>query len=217
MTRARVIWCARRLRDDESGATMVEFAIVLALFLLIFFALIDFGRLGFDSVMAQKATHNAARIAVVRPPVCADVPTTNARANSESTENFGTQCREVNGLCAAPGPFVCTLDDPAEGTQARGTADEIWRRVGGLLPGNATRADIRVTYESDPELGFLGGPYIPIVSVEIVDLDFQFVTPLGGLAGLAGAANAGDLGSPLGFPSMRASLPAEDLNHGGGQ
>lgn len=195
-------------RGDESGATLVEFAIVLAVFLLLFFAIIDFARLGFEAVMARKATHNAARIAVVRPAVCPNVPqVTPARTGTGA--RFGTLCRDASAPCASPGPFVCSL------TEANASSNEIWNSINGLLPSNAERSNVRLRYESDPNLGFLGGPYVPLVTVELIDLDFNFVTPLGGLARLAGAANAQDLRNSLPFPSMRATLPAEDLAHGG--
>jgi len=198
----------RRARDD-SGATLVEFAITLALFLLLFFALIDFGRLGFSYVLAQKATHNAARIAVVRPPVCAGVPTMNQRPTG-GTATFGTMCRDGTSVCTSPGPFQCL------GVDTNATANEIWTRIAGLMPAGATVANLRFTYATDPTLGFLGGPYVPIVTVEVVNFEFQFVSPLGALANMAGAANAQGLGENINFPSMSVSMPAEDLAHGTG-
>ena len=59
-----------RFAGDEDGATLVEFAIVLAIFMFIFFGLIDFARLGFSNVLAEKATEKAVRMAVVRPAIC---------------------------------------------------------------------------------------------------------------------------------------------------
>ncbi len=195
-------------RGDDSGATLVEFAIVLAVFLLLFFAIIDFARLGFEAVMARKATHNAVRIAVVRPPVCPGVPLVT-QARSGAGARYGTLCRDASAPCASPGPFVCTLTEPSA------SSNEIWNSINGLLPNNAERSHVRLRYESDPNLGFLGGPFVPLVTVELVDLDFNFVTPLAGLARLAGAANAQELRQSLPFPSMRATLPAEDLAQGG--
>jgi hypothetical protein len=68
-------------------------------------------------------------------------------------------------------------------------------------------------------MGFLGGPFTPVVTVEIQNLNFNFIHPLAGLAGLAGATDTTDQadaeanGVPM--PSMSISLPGEDLALGG--
>ena len=71
-----------RFRRDEGGAALVEMGIIMPLFLLLAFGLIDFGRLGFAYVMAQKATEQAVRAAVVRTPACAGVPAATTRSTS---------------------------------------------------------------------------------------------------------------------------------------
>jgi len=75
----RVTYSIRKFARDMGGTTLVELAIVLPIFLLIFFGLIDFGRMGAEYVMAEKAMQRAARIAAVRPPACAGVPTAISR------------------------------------------------------------------------------------------------------------------------------------------
>ena len=50
----------RQFARDESGTTLVEFAVVLPLFLLFVFAMIDFGRMGFEYVLANKAVQSGA-------------------------------------------------------------------------------------------------------------------------------------------------------------
>lgn len=202
----------RRFRDTEDGTALVELAILLPLFLLLFFGLIDFGRMGAEYVMADKAMQRAARIAAVRPPACPGVPTINARgavAPGNVPPRFGTQCSAGASVCASPAAAICT------GNAADPTVAEIWAAIGPMMPVNATPAHLRFRYEYDSEMGFLGGPYVPIVTVEIVSggpsgLNFQFATPLGGLATLAGATGT-PLASTLPFPAMSTSLPAEDL------
>jgi hypothetical protein len=71
-------------------------------------------------------------------------------------------------------------------------------------------------YTFDPNLGFLGGPYTPIVTVDLVDFDFQFITPLGALANLATGGTDSEIPNAITFPNMSASLPAEDLDQGVG-
>ncbi|MGK7651974.1 hypothetical protein ACSQ76_06010 [Roseovarius sp. B08] len=69
------------------------------------------------------------------------------------------------------------------------------------------------SYAFDPNLGFLGGPYTPMVTVSL-DLDnFQFVSPLASLANAAGATNS-NIGSVATYSDFSVSLPAEDLAEG---
>lgn len=199
----------RQFRRDESGATLVELAIVMPLLLLLMFGFVDFSRLGFTYVMTGKAMDRAVRMAVVVSAPCPGLPKANARDLSNSTDpRFGTACRANGGICFNPGIVSCSLatDHP--------TAVLIWSEIEGLMPVNATQANIVLAYEYTPDLGFLGGPYTPVVTARIENLDFQFITPLGALAGLAGSTSSGDLGSDFAFPSMSASLPAEALANG---
>lgn len=199
----------RRFAREETGTALVEFAVVMPLFLLILFSLIDFGRLGFEYVMANKAVQMAARIAVARPPACGGVPNVNTRGTvpvGSVPPYFGTNCRAGANICADPGPKSCA------GSGNNPTVAEIWGKVSALMPSGSTAANLNFTYAFNPDLGFLGGPYTPMVTVEITNLQFQFVTPLDGLARLAGAT--GTLPSTLTFPPLSVSLPAEDLAQG---
>ena len=196
-----------RFRRDESGSTLVEFAIVAPIFLFLVFALIDYGRLGFSYVMAQKATERAVRMAVVRTPACAGVPTQNTRALTAAlTTPYGSAC--TGGICRAFATQSCSGDN------GNATASEIFDAVSVWLPVNATAANLTFTYEYDARLGFLGGPYTPVVTVRIDDVDFDFVTPLGRLAALMGTDPDGRIGQSFAFPSMSVSLPAERLLSG---
>lgn len=190
-----------RFGRGEDGTTLVEMAIVLPIFLLIFLALIDYGRFGADHAMAQKAMERASRIAAVRPPACTGVPATNRRGDAASQRPFGTMCDAEAGLCATVGRISCT------GNAENPTAAEIWGVIGRVLPSGATIANLRFTYDQDVALGFLGGPYVPIVTVELENVDFRFVTPLAALAG----AGPSDLPGTVRMPGMSVSLPGEDL------
>ena len=194
-------------RRDEGGSTLVEFAIVMPLFLLILFGLIDFGRMGFEYVMANKAMQIAARTAVARLPACAGVPATNARgavAGGSVPPYFGTNCRAGATVCAAPAAVTCT------GDIGNATVAEIWGKVQILMPTGASPANLSFSYAYTPDLGFLGGPYTPMVTVKTRDLRFQFVTPLSALAAVAGSTGPSLPGS-LAFPALSVTLPAEDL------
>lgn len=199
----------RFLREDD-GTTLVEFAIVLALFLFFVFALIDFGRLAFRFVVMDKAIQIATRIAVVRPPACPGLPDFNLRGPSTTVppHRFGTSCSVEAGLCANPGTVICT------GSATNATAAEVWSVVAGAMPADATIANLSFRYDFDSDLGFLGGPYVPVVTVEVQNLDFQFVHPLAGLLAMTGSSASGTWGGTIPFPTMSTSMPGEDLNIG---
>lgn len=188
---------------------LVEFALVLPLFLVLLMAVIDFGQIYLRWILAEKATALAARFAVVRPPVCPGVPTFNDRTPGiPRTSPFGTACTaSFFDLCDDPGTITCT-----GGNAVGDTFDDLFDAVDGLLPATIAPENIRFTY-SFANLGFLGGPYVPLVSVELVgDVDVPFITPLGPL--LQAFYGGGGLDDPT-LPPMRATLPAEDLLEGG--
>lgn len=200
-----------RFRKDEQGATLVEFGMVIALFLFIFFGLIDFGRLAFHWVVAERAMSMAARVAAVRPPVCPGVPNTNGAGGLVPPARFGSLCSNAAGTCATPAAASLTCT----GNLTNATSVEIWNMVAGALPSTtsaaASPANIQYTYSFDPNLGFLGGPYIPIVTVELNNLQFEFISAVGGLASIAGYASGTTAFGTIPFPSMSVSIPGEDL------
>lgn len=201
-----------RFAHDTQGATLLEMAMVMPLLLLLIFGLLDYGRLFWIEAMAQKATAIAARTAAVRPPVCAGVPTVISVSSTNPGEvapKFGTLCR-AGGVCADGGEQSCLLDT------ATAAGAEIWDRIAPLMPPGATAANVRLRYSFDERIGFLGGPYSPMVTAELVDLAFQFATPLGGLAAMAANDDTLATTSPnsIALPAMSVSLPGEDLAAG---
>lgn len=196
----------RKIRD-EAGAVAVEFAIVVSLLFFMFFVLLDFGQVAFSQVMAEQAAHTAARIAVVRPAVACAVmpapPETHTRGAADPAPNYGTSCSAGANICATV-IYSCT------GAAGNTTASEIWGRIAPLLPAGMSVADLTFTYSTDPNLGFLGGPFTPIVTVDVNLPAYQFISPLGVLAVAAGAASA-PIGDTLTRPTFSVSLPAEDL------
>ncbi len=208
---------------DQSGTTMVEYAVCIALFLLILFAVIDFGRLGYNWVVAEKAMQRAVRIAAVRPPVCPGVPLYHQR--STGTYSSGTLCSTDGGICTETN-VQCLLSAPDAGSaDSIATADEIWATLQDLLPQGTDRGNVLLKYEYDRRLGFIGGPYVPVITAQIVgaasgngydELPFTFVTPLSALAANAGAsqATADTIPGSIPFPAISVTLPAEDMNQG---
>ncbi|WP_347312268.1 TadE/TadG family type IV pilus assembly protein [Defluviimonas sp. SAOS-178_SWC] len=203
---------ARRFAREEDGTALVELALMLPLFLLLFFGLVDFGRMGAEYVMADKAVQIASRVAAVRPAACAGLLPTNRRGTvppNTTPPRFGTACSAGGGTICVAQSAACTglTGDPL-------VVNEIWAAISPLMPAGATTANLSFRYDFDPALNFLGGPYVPVVTVEIQNLNFQFVTPLAGLAALAtGGTGTGPAGT-LPFPVMSMSLPGEDLDLG---
>lgn len=194
----------RRFRRAEDGATLIELAVTYPLFLLILFALVDFGRMGYNFVTAEKAMQIAARTAAVRPPACPGVPNTHQPAGLTPPPRYGAFCG--GGSCVNPGNFTCV------GSGANPTAAEVWARIAPLMPNNATIANVQFRYEFDANIGFVGGPYTPIVTAEVVNLNFNFVLPIGALGNFITGNN--NFANTFVFPNVSNSMPAEDLNQG---
>ncbi len=197
----------RKFSRGQSGGVLVEFAIVVSVFLFLFAALLDFGRLSYSSVTAQTASQIAARVAVVRAPACVGVPDIHERGGVTPAPRFGTSCSATAGVCASVATITCS------GSANNATASLIWSRISALLPASATIDMLQFSYSFDSNLGFLGGPYTPMVTVELNLDDFQFVSPLAALANAAGATNSG-LPSSKSYSSFSVTLPAEDLAEG---
>jgi hypothetical protein len=197
-----------RFGEDRHGSVLVEYAITLPLFLVLLVGVIDFGQIYLRWILAEKATQIAARLAVVRPPACGGVPAINLRPALDAADVlFGTSCSDGNDVCAAPLAITCD-----GGSDVGATLDEVFATIAPFLPSNATAADLSITYDY-AELGFLGGPFIPLVTVELdPGIEIPFITPLGPLL----AAFYGGAGlAPTSLPPMRTSLPGEDLALGG--
>jgi len=210
----------KRFARDCGGATIIELAVILPILLLLVLGIVEFGRLGYQETVGHKATDLAVRTAAVRPSACdgvageIDLPDVYAPPQN-AAPRFGTLCRvptNGNATCAPVATQSCTLQQAI--AAGNPTAQEIWRTVAPLLPGAASPANVEISYDFDGQLGFLGGPYTPIITAEIVNLNFQFVTPLGALAALAGSGGNNQIANTIPFPSMSASLPAEDLGQG---
>jgi len=226
MIRQRLI---SRLRD-ESGAAMVEFSLVAALLFLLFFSVIDFGRLLYSVVHAEKAAQIAARIATTREMACFAAGTpllTNGRpAGATTPARAGTSCDASSDVCGSVSYSCGSIDRTGQASfdgpplshsalnTSHPTVAEIWTAIAPLMPPGTTASVLNFRYDYDPALGFLGGPYTPLVTVEFDLPDFQFVAPIGGLATLASGGGTGGTTGAIDYPAFSVSLPAEDLNTG---
>jgi hypothetical protein len=155
----------------------------------------------------------AARIAVVRPPACAgvperNVPSTVAPPTGTPPPRFGTSCKVGTYVCMSVATVSCA------GNAGNATAAEIWTRVRSLMPNGASIADLTFAYTFDQNLGYLGGPYVPMVTVEAkrgsAGLPYAFLSPLGSLAAALPGSSPSSFGT-INLPKISISLPAEDL------
>ena len=198
----------RAFASDERGTTLVEMALAIIVFLTLLFGVIDFGRVGYHYVGAERAVMQAARLAAVLPPACSAATDFGEIARdgaADPTPRMGTLCRG-GGVCAAIATVSCTADngDPQ--------AAAIWSAVRPALPAGTTADTLTIRYVQDPDLGFLGGPYTPIVEIDLAGV------PVSGLSvfGLAGMYGGGTKhGSSLSLPTMTAVMPGEGLGTGG--
>ena len=84
---------SRKMNRREKGQSMVEFAFVLPLFLLLVMGIIDFGWLFYNYISVENSARNAARIACVEYMDC-NVASSNGKklpyyyVNSGSDKNF---------------------------------------------------------------------------------------------------------------------------------
>jgi Flp pilus assembly protein TadG len=193
------------LLRDQRGGPLAEFALVIGLLFVVGIFVFEMSRFFMRGAMAEYATHLAVRIAAVRPPVCPGVPDFNERADG-STARFGTMCSDPSAPCAAVPAQICA------GVAGDAAVDEIFATIQPLLPGDATPANLQFQYEST-NLGFLGGPYVPMTSVSLQNLQHQFILPLGQL--FAPWGGAGGTGT-VALGPLTAAMPGEDLNVGTG-
>jgi hypothetical protein len=57
--------------ESQRGQTLVEFALILPLFLLMFFAMVDFGRGFYSWLLVTNAAREGARVAATQQPAAA--------------------------------------------------------------------------------------------------------------------------------------------------
>jgi hypothetical protein len=103
---------------DERGGPLAEFALVIGLLFVVAIFVFEMSRFFMQAAMAEYATHLAARVAAVRPPVCPGLPDFNERA-SGSTARFGMMCT------AKPATSVHPADRPT--VRALGRCRGRWR------------------------------------------------------------------------------------------
>jgi hypothetical protein len=113
----------------------------------------------------------------------------------------------------ASAPCVDVGAQTCAGVAGNPVVDEIFAIVQPLLPNDATPANLEFQYESTG-LGFLGGPYVPMTSVRLQNLQHEFILPLGQLFAPWGGGAGGS--GAVALSPLTAAMPGEDLNVGTG-
>lgn len=129
----------RRRRDPhELGQTMVEFALVIIIVLLLMVGILDFGRVVFASNDASHAARDAVRQASVSPLDCDSIyfvvqhQTQGQSAVTASVEHRSAPSADPNAgwasICPAYDPAITYDDDPTTGVlsaAAAGIGEEV--------------------------------------------------------------------------------------------
>lgn len=191
----------KNLRQDESGAAMVEMSIVFLLLVMLTFGLVDFGRLFYCWNSAEKATQLGVRMAVVDDLVATELADFDCRSGSmlpgdlcsdPEAASFGTVvCQGATQACSGGYSFDASA------------FQRIVARMRAIYPDIKTE-NVFVQY-TDLGLGFAGrGGPVGAVTVGLANMTFDFVV-IGSLLGFGS----------IGMPDFRASLTSEDLSSGG--
>lgn len=86
--RTRLARIAGRLRKTEAGQALVEFTLILPIFLLLLFAIVDFGRGFYTWLLVTNAAREGARVAAVQ----SDGAAIDARIYNSFCDNYPSSC-----------------------------------------------------------------------------------------------------------------------------
>ena len=210
------------VRHSESGAALLEFTVVIMVFLLVLFGTVEFSYMFYQWNAAAKAVQFGARLAAVSPPIASDLETytgvggsvlpgdplpANAYdriCTSESPTGDTGICTGVNSYSAAAmrslvfGRGNTTCINPPQNQLAIGMCNILLRNP------PITPANVRVRYQYTG-LGYAGRPDgpVPTITVELRNLTFNYIF-LNSLLGF----------TPVTLPGFSTTVTGEDLGNG---
>lgn len=189
----------RTLRLDRSGATAVEFAMVLPLLILFLFGIIDAGRYMWEVNQAEKATQVGARVAVVTNVISTGLGTQSYVGVGGLTQGDVIPASALGTITCTRTACTCTGTCPTTYATTDATAfDTIVTRMGYMKP-DIMASNVRVSYRGSG-LGFAGDPngmeIAPLVTVELTNVQFRPITLFNAVA--------------FNLPAFRTTLTAED-------
>lgn len=203
----------RAIRLDESGASAVEFALVLPILMLLIFGIIDGGRLLWETNRAEKATQMGVRMAVVTAPVATGLSTATyvdvdpdgagplppiAQGDVIPRAALGKVVCTSSGCCNPAS--LCTSPYPALGAYNSAAFTRIADRIRLMKP-DIANTNIAIEYRGSG-LGYAGDPngmeVAPLVTVRLTGVTFTPITTL--------------LFATLTLPDSRSTLTIEDAS-----
>ncbi|MFN4143532.1 TadE/TadG family type IV pilus assembly protein [Aestuariivirga sp.] len=221
------------LRNDDSGATFVEFTVVFPLAMVIVLGCVDAALLMTRWASYGRATYAGARYAVVSSPVA-----TGVNAPTQGTVG-GTACfkydtGEPTGNCTEKPATVCIASAssgsgtccPLSASGPSCTANYQWNetafaailsRINSITPlGPLDRRQVQVIYQPlglSYALRPVGSPMNVTVQVRCVTHQFYFLQPLLGWAFGSLPPDCAGINQPVGIalPTFTTTLPSEDL------
>ena len=183
----------RGLVRDSRGTTSVEFALVVTVFFLFFFGIIDFSKAFWEMNSAAKAVQVGVRFAVVNDPVTDAVIFDGVAAGVANGDPV--PIATFNG----GNPVICTRTGASAVCDAGNADDAAFMAI--VTRMQQIHSDIQpenvvITYEHIG-LGFSGSPFgssiDPMVTVRVTGLTLNMITP--GLAQLAASYTIRDFAS----------------------
>lgn len=196
--------------SDQSGATMVEMAIVMPLLLTLLLGFVDFGYAFYQWNSANKAVQMGARLARISTPVATGLPLETKTPSDATLVGSAVPAGTYNYVCTASvaGTACCSVGTGAcqSSNASQASFDAIYNGSGiragmqKFLP-NLKKSEVRIQYQASG-LGYWSRPNgpVPTITVSITNHPFQFFF-LGGLLGFG----------TITMPSMLSTVTGEDM------
>lgn len=185
----------------QGGTALVEFAITFLIYLLLIFAIIEFGMLIFDATRLAEGTRTGARYAIVNDPAC------DIFGNGTGCDNGPLDCAIMNPAttnttgvniesCPIPAPAndsKCQMVELMDKLMLRYDADDAARYARTSILAGSGKVNIRYTCS---DIGDSGLPnVVPIVTVSAESVEHRMLF----------------FGIPITLPSFKTTRTGEDL------
>ena len=219
-----------RLWRDCSGATLVEFTVIMPVLFTLTLGTVDLGYLLYDYSVASKAAYAGAHRAIVSDPAASGITTINWTPTDIGQDCSGTS--GTSGFCtgyattttctvsASLGSGSCTNGYTFNSNAFTAIVNRM-QTTFGCTAGDSGCAlqpkNVSITYAITGTLGFVGQPNgLPMnvtVSLSCMNHTFYFI---GALMGWTFQAQQGCSGTPAGWaiPTYSTTLTSEDLTSG---
>lgn len=196
-----------RRGSRQQGAAMVEMAIVISLFLILIFGILEFTRAIFEWSRLVEATRAGARYAIVNDPACNiyNLAPDDPRYIKKSCPGGFDCSTNSEDETTVPVAGNCTIggDEGVNDTGCR--IVERMREIQPLI--NTPGANVNITY-SCTEAGYVGlAKNVPAVKVEVENVKYSFIA-----AGLLGLYDPEEPEKwPITMPAFDTTRISEDL------